>query len=318
MQAVVVRNGAATVESIADPQPGDGEVLIKVRLAGICSTDLEIIRGYASFEGVIGHEFVGTVVSPASKLMGKRVVGEINCVCGRCDMCQSGLSTHCRRRTVLGIQGRSGCFAEFVCLPEKNCLAVSENVSDEEAVFAEPLAAAFQVLRQAKLEKRTQVAVVGTGRLGLLVAQVLATTPCRLIAVGRNPKTLSLLDRRGIQAVTLDQLQRRQDFDIVVDCTGSSDGLGIAMELVRPRGTIVMKTTCKADHAVDLTLLVVNEITLVGNRCGAMGEALNALARKQIDVTSLITRKLPLSEGVQAIKLAGEPDQIKVLLAGLG
>lgn len=314
MQAIVVRNQQASLEEVAAPTPPDGEILIQIRLAGICATDLEIIRGYASFEGVIGHEFVGKVVSDSSRLAGKRVVGEINCVCGRCDMCASGLSAHCRRRTVLGIQGRPGCFAEFISLPEKNCLEVPDTVTDDEAVFTEPLAAAIQVLRHAKFEKRTNVAVVGTGRLGILVAHVLAATGCRLVAIGRNDHTLGLLDRRGIRALKLSEVQRMQEYDVVVDCTGNPEGLSVAMSLVRPRGTIVMKTTCRADHGIDLTPLVVNEISLVGSRCGPFGEALSTLARRSMDVAGLITRRMPLTEGVEALRLASDPEQIKVLL----
>jgi len=314
MRAMVVHEGRASVRDVPDPTPAKGEALIRVHLAGICSTDIEIVKGYAGFDGIIGHEFVGTIVRGSSGLMNKRVVGEINCVCGRCDLCLSGLSSHCRRRTVVGIKGRPGVFAELVALPEQNCHTVPDAVSDEEAVFAEPLAAAYQIIRQIQIEPRSQVAVLGTGRLGLLVAQVLAHTRCRLIAVGRNPKTLGLLDRKGIRTTTVDAVPRKQDQDIVVDCTGSPDGLRLAMDLVRPRGTIVMKTTCRADSSLDWTPLVVNEVTLLGSRCGPFPEALAALARKQIDVTSLITRQLPLEDGPSALEMAGQPDTIKVLL----
>jgi len=311
---MVVHEGQATIRDMPDPVAAEGEAIIRVHLAGICATDLEILKGYAGFEGIAGHEFVGTVLRGSPKLLNKRVVGEINCVCGRCDLCQSGLSSHCRRRTVVGIQDRPGVFAEKVALPELNCHIVPDAVTDEEAVFAEPLAAAYQVIRQIKIEPRSQVSVLGTGRLGLLVAQVLAQTRCRLIAIGRNPKTLGLLDRKGIRTSTVDDAARKQDQDIVVDCTGSPDGLRLAMDLVRPRGTIVMKTTCTADATLDWTPLVVNEITLLGSRCGPFPEALAALARKQIDVTSMITRQLPLEEGPSALALAGQPNAIKVLL----
>jgi len=314
MRAIVVEAGQAAVRELPQPSPASGEVLIKVRLAGICSTDLEILRGYAGYSGILGHEFVGTVVAGSPRLAGKRVVGQINCVCGRCDMCASGLSHHCRRRTVVGIDNRPGVFAEFVALPEQNCLTVPDSVSDEAAVFTEPLAAAYQVVQQVKIEPKMNVAVLGTGRLGLLVAQVLSRIGCRLIAIGRNPKTLGLLDRKGIRTTTVEDLPRKQDHDVVVDCTGSPDGLQLAMELVRPRGTIVMKTTCAAACKVDLTRLVVNEITVLGSRCGPFGEALSSLARKQIDVVGLITRQMPLADGVAALELAGEPEQIKVLL----
>ncbi len=314
MRAIVVQDGQASVQDVPDPTPVEGEALIRVHLAGICSTDLEIIAGYGGFEGIVGHEFVGTVVRGSPGLLNKRVVGEINCVCGRCDLCQSGLSSHCRCRTVVGIKDRPGVFAELVALPELNCHPVPDAVSDEEAVFTEPLAAAYQIIRQIKIESRSQVAVLGTGRLGLLVAQVLAHTRCRLIAIGRNPKTLGLLDRKGIRTTTVDDVARKQDQDIVVDCTGSPEGLPLAMDLVRPRGIIVMKTTCRAGSAVDWTPVVVKEVTLLGSRCGPFPEALAALARKQIDVTSLITRQMSLEEGPSALELAGQPEAIKVLL----
>ena len=314
MRAIVAEKGKAFVRDVPEPTPATGEVLIKVLLAGICSTDLEIIKGYSGFAGILGHEFVGTVVKGSSSLSGKRVVSEINCVCGRCDMCASGLARHCRRRTVLGIEGRPGAFAEYVTMPEANCHAVADSISDEEAVFAEPLAAAYQVACQIKIEPRMNVAVLGTGRLGLLVAQVLSQSGCRLIAIGRNRNTLGLLDRRRIRTASLDEIPNKQDFDVVVDCTGSPDGMSLAMRLVRPRGTIVMKTTCHASMAVDLSPLVVHEITVLGSRCGPFGEALSALARRQIDVASTITRRMPLSAGLEALELAARPDHIKVLL----
>jgi threonine dehydrogenase-like Zn-dependent dehydrogenase len=314
MKTLYVEGGKTTLREIPKPAPLAGEVLIKVHLAGICSTDLEIIKGYAGFSGVIGHEFVGTVVHGPAALMQKRVVGEINCVCGKCDMCTGGLSNHCRRRTVAGISGRAGAFAEFISLPERNCIEVPASVSDQEAVFTEPLAAAFQILRQVKIEPRMNVAVLGTGRLGLLVSQVLATTGCKLAAVGRNPRTLGLLDRRGIRTVDLASLKQLQECDVVVDCTGSADGIGIALQLVRPRGTIVMKTTTHEPSAANLSALVVNEVTLLGSRCGSFGDALGALARRQIEVQSLVTKTMPIDQGVAALELASQPDQIKVLL----
>ncbi len=314
MQAIVLEAGKLWVRQEPDPNPGEGEVLIKVRLAGICGTDLEIARGYGGFDGILGHEFVGTVTSASSPLAGKRVVGEINCVCGRCEMCARGLSSHCRRRSVVGVAGRAGAFAEYLVLPERNCLEVPAAVSDEEAVFTEPLAAAYQVTRQVKIEPRMSVAVVGTGRLGLLTAQVLALRGCKLTAFGRNPRTLDLLDRKRIRAVLVSEQTTTQDFDLVVDCTGSPDGFRIALGLVRPRGTIVLKTTCTAWEAVDLSPVVVNEVTVLGSRCGPMSEALQALGRKEIEVSSMVSQSLPLSEGLRAFQLAAQSDHIKVLL----
>jgi threonine dehydrogenase-like Zn-dependent dehydrogenase len=316
MRAIVVEAGKASVRDVPQPVPAKGEVLIRVHLAGVCGTDVEILRGYAGFQGIfiLGHEFVGRVAAGASALAGKRVVAEINCVCGRCDMCHSGLSNHCRQRTVLGISGRPGVFAEFVAVPERNCLEVPDAVSDEAAVFTEPLAAAFQVVQQVKIEPRMSVAVLGTGRLGLLVAQVLALRGCQLLAVGRNPKTLGYLDRKRIRTATPGDLRQFGDQDVVVECTGSPEGLPLALRMVRPRGTIVLKTTCQGGATLDLAPAVVNEISIVGSRCGPFGEALNALAQKQIDVASMVTRQLPLSEGPEALESAADPKQIKVLL----
>ncbi len=314
MRAVVVQAGHVFVKDVPDPQPAPGEVLMRVHCAGICSTDVEIIKGYAGFEGILGHEFMGTIVQGPPALNGKRVVGEINCVCGRCEMCSRGLATHCRRRTVVGIHGRPGAFAEYLTLPERNCHLVPDSISDEDAVFTEPLAAAFQVLHQVQIEPRTGVGVLGTGRLGLLVAQVLARTGCRLVAIGRNAKTLSLLDRKRIRTASVEEAPPQGDFDVVVDCTGAPEGLGICLKMVRPRGTIVMKTTCREAIRADLSELVVNEVTLLGSRCGPFGEALDALARKQIEVASLVTHRFALAEAAKAVEWAERPDQIKILL----
>lgn len=314
MLALVVENQSVKAQDVPRPQPAPGEVLIAVKLAGICGTDLEIVKGYAGFSGIIGHEFVGVVAEGSKHLAGKRVVADINCVCGKCDMCAGGLSTHCRRRTVVGIAGRPGAFAEFVAVPERNCVEVPPNVGDEEAVFAEPVAAAIQVTRQVKLESRTNVAVLGTGRLGLLVAQVLATTGCKLTAMGRNPTTLALLDRKRIRNMNIAEITNWAEYDVVVECTGSPMGLPMALRLVRPKGTVVMKTTCAASGELDLTDLVVNEVTLLGSRCGSVQDALPLLAQRRIDVTSLVSRTMPLAEGEKAMAVAAETGTIKVLL----
>lgn len=314
MLALVVENKAVKVQEVPRPLPGPGEVLVAVKLAGICGTDLEIAKGYAGYTGIIGHEFVGVVAEGSKSLAGKRVVADINCVCGKCDMCAGGLSTHCRRRTVLGIAGRPGAFAEFVVIPERNCVEVPSGISDEEAVFAEPLAAAIQVTRQVKLESRTNVAVLGTGRLGLLAAQVLATTGCKLTSLGRNPSTLALLDRKRIRTLNVAEITNWAEYDVVVECTGSPLGLPLALRLVRPKGTVVMKTTCVAGGELDLTDLVVSEITLLGSRCGSVQDALPLLSQKRIDVTSLVTRTMPLSEGEKAMAAAAEAGTIKMLL----
>lgn len=314
MRAVVVEKGKAVVREMEKPVPPADEVLIAVRLAGICATDLEIIKGYGSFNGVFGHEFVGTVVEGSKALAGKRVVGEINCVCGRCDMCSGGLANHCRRRTVLGISGRDGAFAEFLCLPERNCIEVPASVADEEAVFAEPLAAAVQVTRQVKLEPKTNVAVLGTGRLGLLVAQVLAAGGCKLTAIGRNSATLALLDRLRIRNIPLGEITQWGEYDVVVECTGAPEGLATALRLARPRGTVVLKSTCAGKAQIDLSPVVIHEITILGSRCGPMQDALALLAMKRVDVAGMISRTMPLADAERAFALATEPGTVKVLL----
>ncbi len=314
MLALVFDGKLALRKNHPDPAPPKGEALIRVRSAGICNTDLEITRGYSGFSGVLGHEFVGQVISGSRRWEGKRVVGEINCVCGRCDLCRGGMSNHCRHRTVLGISGRNGCFAELTALPERNLHELPPAVGDEEAVFVEPLAAAFQIIKQVPIEPRMRVAVLGSGRLGLLAAQVLATTGCRLVVIGRNETTLGFCEKKGIQTTLVNELVPKKDHDVVVECTGNPAGLELAMQIVRPRGTIVLKSTYAAGSQVRLAPLVVDEVTVLGSRCGPFPEAIGALARRQIDVSSMISRSLPLTRGVEAMHLAAEPQMIKVLL----
>lgn len=314
MRAIVYDKQVRFDEAHPDPEPAGDECLVQVLQAGICSTDLEIARGYLDFRGVLGHELVGEVVSGPRAWRGKRVVAEINCVCGKCDMCHSGLALHCRRRTVMGIAGRDGCFADRVSIPERNLHEVPDNISDEEAVFIEPLAAAYQVIKQCPIESRMSVAVVGSGRLGLLVAQVLATTGCHLVVVGRNPKTLLLCEKKGIMSRPVDELVPRADCDVVVECSGAPAGLGLALELVRPRGTIVLKSTHAQEVAVNLAPAVVSEVTILGSRCGPFGEAIQALARRQIEVSSMISRTFRLERGVEALEAAAAPENVKVLL----
>ncbi|MHC4442282.1 MAG: MDR/zinc-dependent alcohol dehydrogenase-like family protein [Planctomycetota bacterium] len=297
-----------------DPKPASDEVLVGVKLAGICATDLEIADGYMNFSGVPGHEFVGTVQKGPRKWRGKRVVAEINCICGRCEMCQRGLSNHCRRRTVLGIDGRDGAFADLVAVPESNLHQVPDSLSDEQAVFVEPLAAAYQVVMQCSFEKRMQVAVVGSGRLGLLVAQVLRDTGCRLEVVGRNEHTLLFCEKKRIQATHISELIPRADRDVVVECSGSPEGFELAAKLIRPRGTLILKSTYAKSAALNLTPIAVNEITVIGSRCGPFNEAINALVDQQVDVESMISRQLPLSKGLEAFKMAADPRYIKILL----
>ncbi len=314
MKAIRFDKQLRYVEDQPQPSAGDGECLVRVHLAGICATDHHITRGYMNFTGVLGHEMVGTVVDGPTEWSGKRVVAEINCVCGGCDMCQAGLSAHCRRRTVLGIAGRDGCFAEFVAVPERNLHLIPDVISDEEAVFVEPLAAAYAVIRQVRIEPRMQVSVVGSGRLGLLVMQVLARIGCRLDVYGRNPLTLSFCEKRGVQATPVAEMTGRNDRDVVVECTGSAEGLDAALRLVRPRGTVVIKSTYAGDARVDLSRVVVNEVTIVGSRCGPFADAIAALARREIDVGLMIARTYGLDRGVEAFAASEDAKNIKVLL----
>ena len=297
-----------------DPVPADGDCLVRVHLAGVCSTDLQITRGYMNFSGVLGHEMVGTVQDGTDRWVGKRVVCEINCVCGACDMCQAGLSNHCRKRTVMGILGRDGCFADYVAVPERNLHELPENISDEEAVFVEPLAAAWQVVKQTPVEKRSKVAVVGSGRLGLLVAQVINTFGCDIFVVGRNPKTLLLAEKKHIRAVSVEQLIARNDRDLVVECTGAPQGMDIAMSLVRPRGVISLKSTYATAGSTNWAPVVIDEVSVVGSRCGPFQDAIDSLARKQVDVLSLVSKSTRIEQGVDAFEAASQKDVVKVLL----
>ena len=304
-----------------EPVLRPGDVMIRPTRMGICQTDLELCKGYMGFSGVLGHEFVGVVESVAErkdgKWLDKRVVGRINCVCGECDMCKAGLREHCRDRTVLGIAGRDGCFAERFTLPAWNLLEVPDNVDDDHAVFTEPLAAAYQIVRQLTIEGRPYITVLGDGRLGLLCAQVMSELNATVRCVGKHAQKLQLCEKWGVKHRLLEDVGLRNDQDIVVDCTGSASGLISAMGMVRPRGTLVMKTTISPQtmkEPIDLTPLVINEINLIGSRCGPFGEALNALSAQKVDVLSLISRRMKLTDGVDALKAASQRGTIKVLL----
>jgi threonine dehydrogenase-like Zn-dependent dehydrogenase len=305
----------------AEPVAADGDALVKVRQAGICGTDLEIVNGYMGFRGVPGHEFVGEVVSADDKnLVGQRVVGEINIVCGRCDLCVSGLSSHCRNRSVLGIHKHDGAFADFVRLPSANLHVLPRTVDDDAAVFVEPLAAACQILKQIKLDAKADtrgrkwVTVLGDGRLGLLVAQVLRNANCPVRVIGRHPDKLALCEKWQIRSRPAADIAPRHDQDVVVDCTGSAEGFELAMQMVRPRGVIVLKSTVAGAKPINLSPLVVDEITIIGSRCGPFREAIRALAEKQVDVASLIYRRVRLEQGVEAFDVARRPGVLKVLL----
>jgi len=296
------------------PKAARDEALVAVRMAGICATDLEILKGYMGFRGVMGHEFVGRVVDGPGNWKDKRVVAEINCVCGRCDLCRRGLSDHCRRRTVLGIAGRDGVFAEMVALPAANLHEVPDALSDEQAVFVEPLAAAWQIVRQIKFSPSDDVVVLGDGRLGQLIVRVLKPLPRRCVMVGRHPAKLEAAEKQGIETVLADDFVPAGKADVVIDATGSASGFELAMRAVRPRGVIVLKSTFAAAAGLSLAPLVVNEVTVIGSRCGPFGDAIRSLAAGEVDVSALISKVFPLRQALAALEAAGSGDNLKVLI----
>jgi threonine dehydrogenase-like Zn-dependent dehydrogenase len=295
----------------------NGDALVRVTLSGICNTDLEIVRGYAGFEGTIGHEFVGVVEwSSNADLIGKRVVGEINAGCGECERCFEGDPRHCADRTVLGIVGRDGAHAEFLRLPVRNLLVVPDAVTDEQAVFAEPLAAAFGITEQVDIEPETQVAVIGDGKLGLLCAVSLGLRSKNVTIVGKHPDKMAIAHDFVNDAVMTDAIgsEAFTNFDVVVEASGSESGFATALDLVRPRGKIVLKSTFSGTSKWTAARVVVDEITIVGSRCGRFAPVLDLLARHKVPVERLISDTLPLSRGVEAIARAAEPGVLKILL----
>jgi len=308
-QASKVVGSAGSRLDVADAQAA----LIKVHLAGICSTDLQIFKGYMNFHGVPGHEFVGSVVEGPPALIHKRVVGEINFACGRCEFCRLDLNRHCPNRSVMGILNADGAFAEFVAVPAMNLHVVADSLSDEEAVFTEPLAAAFEILEQVQVDLADEVLVLGDGKLSFLCAQVLRLASANITLVGKHPDKLKLIKRLGVRTILLNDWEPKQ-FDIVVEATGSESGLQLAMSAVRPRGTLVLKSTIAGEHKLSLAPLVINEITIVGSRCGPFIPALDALREKSVSVTPLIEKIYPLSEGIEAVAHAGRPGARKILL----
>jgi threonine dehydrogenase-like Zn-dependent dehydrogenase len=317
MRALWLENLALSMRAdVPLPQPPTGEALVRVRVAGICSTDLELCRGYYPYAGVPGHEFVGEVVAApgGAEWVGKRVVGEINAACGQCDACRAGRRHHCENRTVLGITARDGAFAEYLALPLENLHAVPAGLADEVAVFTEPLAAALEIQEQAQIRPGMRVVVIGAGRLGLLVAQTLALTGCDLSVVARQPRPRALLEARGIRAVTMDEVPAKRA-DLVVEATGSPEGFEQAARAVRPAGTIVLKSTYAGNLTVNMSKLTVDEITLVGSRCGPFAPALRLLEMGLVDPRAMIDARYPLDEAIAAFEHAGRKGVLKVLVS---
>ncbi|BAZ50964.1 zinc-containing alcohol dehydrogenase superfamily protein [Nostoc sp. NIES-4103] len=295
------------------PEPPPGEALVRVLRAGICNTDLELKKGYYPYTGILGHEFVGVVEQGPEHLLNRRVVGEINAVCGKCRFCRSGQPTHCENRTVLGIVNRHGAFAEYLCLPVANLHPVPDHVPTEVATFTEPLAAALEIQQQVSLGQNDRVLVVGDGKLGQLVAQTLALTGCELLVVGRHQDKLANLEARGIKTGLAEAVTDRA-YDISVECTGNPEGFAIARRALRARGTLVLKSTYADNLNIDVSSLVVDEITLIGSRCGPFPAALELLAAKKVDVQPLIHAHYPLTEGLVAFEHAQQRGVLKVLL----
>lgn len=316
MKALRFENNRLNLAEIEKPRK-TGEAVVRVIKSGICNTDLEIVRGYANFQGTIGHEFVGVVeaAEDAKHLVGKRVVGEINAGCGVCERCVFGDSRHCPSRTVLGIIGRDGAHAEFLTLPPGNLLEVPEEISDEQAVFVEPLAAAFGITEQVKISTDTKIAVIGDGKLGILCAQSLALKSENVSLVGKHKEKLSLAEKRNIETILLETASKlNKRFDIVVEASGSESGFATALNLIKPRGKLVLKSTFHGKATWEAWRVVVHEITIVGSRCGKFQPALDLLKRKAVDVESLISEEFSLADGVKAMKIAAQKGVMKVLL----
>ena len=314
MRALWLENRQLTVrDDIPRPDPPPGEALVRVLKAGICNTDVELTRGYYPFTGIPGHEFVGIVESGGAPLAGRRVVGEINAVCGACRACAAGRRTHCERRTVLGIAGRHGAFAEYLILPIENLHAVPDAVSTDAAVFTEPLAAALEIQQQVAIQPGDRILVVGDGKLGQLVAQSLALTGCALSVTGRHDAKLGLLAARGIDTRPAGAVDSGA-FDVAVECTGNPEGFRIAQRALRPRGTLVLKSTYAGALTLDASAVVVNELTLVGSRCGPFVPALALLENGRVSVEPLIHARYSLARAVAAFEHAQRPGVLKVLV----
>jgi threonine dehydrogenase-like Zn-dependent dehydrogenase len=313
MQALWLENNKIDLQDVAQPR-NSREALVKIHKAGICSTDLELVKGYYPYTGILGHEFVGEVVEADDlSWIGQRVVGEINVVCGQCEQCLNGRPTHCENRTVLGIVNRDGTFAEFTQLPIANLHRVPDSIPDEMAVFTEPLAAALEVQQQVQIKPTDRVLLVGAGRLGQLIAQTLALTGCDLRVVARHVHQQNLLKARGIRTIDEEEI-RAWRWDVVVEATGSPTGFSLARKAIRPRGTLVMKSTYKGDLKMNFSSIVVDEINIIGSRCGPFEPALRLMESRQVDPTVLIADEFKLNEALKAFERAAETGVLKVLV----
>lgn len=315
MRALVFKNKLCYQTDYPVPQPENNEALIKVTHAGICNTDIEILKGYMEFQGIPGHEFTGLVERCNERsLIGKRVVGEINIGCGTCFYCQNQMQNHCPSRSVLGILNKDGSFGEYITLPVNNIHLLPDSVSDVEAVFVEPLAAAFEITRQISIKPYDKVCVLGDGKLGILAGQVLSETGCNLVVVGKHKEKLSILEKKGIKTELISTFSDKREFDIVVDCTGSISGIETAIMVVKPGGRVIIKTTIADRGLIDLNGVVINEISLIGSRCGPFPQAIKAIETGKIDVHPLISKIFPLEDGIKAFQYASRKGALKVIL----
>ena len=315
MKAVVFDNGLKLDNNYPMPVPQKGEALIKVNTIGICNTDYEITLGYMGYKGILGHEFTGVVEKAENKdLIGKRVVGEINCGCGQCDWCAQGLERHCFNRSTLGIWQREGCFAEYVCLPEKNLLVIPDNVTDEEAVFVEPLAAALEILEQVHIPPYKKVIVLGDGKLGLIIALALNAAGLDITLVGKHEEKLNIAKAQGVKTELLNNLKIEKAYDFVVEATGSITGFETSLALTKPRGTLILKSTIAASKEFNLAPIVIDEITVLGSRFGQFAPALRMLELKIIDVKPLISDIYAIDDSIAAFERNKEKSSVKVLV----
>ena len=313
MKALVF-DGTLILKDIPTPQPRKDEVLIRVLCSAICNTDLEIIKGYMGFKGVLGHEFVGEVVSPASPLYGKRVVGEINCPCGECYLCKTGRKTHCPNRTVLGIQNHNGVFADYIALPETNLHEVPENVSVKSAVFTEPLAAAIEIFEQVQIKPSGNVFIFGAGKLGLLIAQLFRLHGCDYKIFARSESKVITARAMGLHAGLVSALTILDKAEVCVDCTGNPAGISLALGHLFPGGKLALKTTVANAEKIDLNQVVINEFTIIGSRCGPFAPALRLLSQGLIDTNPLITQIFKFRDILAAFEFAAKPETIKALI----
>lgn len=290
------------------------ETLVKVLRSGICNTDIELMNGYYPYTGILGHEFVGEVVDARSKLNGKIVVGEINCVCHECVFCTTNMKRHCSNRTVMGIVNKSGTHAEYLTLPEENLLAVPESVSVQDACFVEPLAAALEIQEQISIQESDKVAVIGDGKLGLLISKTIALTKCNLTVFGHHEEKLSILEDDGISTCVNVSEAEMGTFDIVIECSGNEKAFEQAVSMLRPRGTLVMKSTHEGKTKFNAAAVIVNELTLIGSRCGPFDKALDLLASGQLNLSSLLQYEFPLSNAMEAFQRAQQKEVLKVQL----